>query len=122
MTKPTLQHPRTPILKTLIRGFLIAVLLIAADIAARHLWQMIYPTPRLVSIDLDGLVRGFIAETAKSDLPDAQKRARTQAFAGDLEAALQGLARRQHSVILSAPAVIAGVEDLTDAVRKGLKQ
>ncbi len=110
------------VLQTLGRGFLIAMLLVGANVAAVTLWQIYNPAPRIVSLDLNGIVRAFIAETAESDLPDADKRARTEAFARDLETALRGLAARQHSIILAAPAVIAGAPDITEAVRKGLAE
>jgi len=102
-----------PALRSLVRGFLIALLLVGANIAANIVWEMYNPTPRLVTVDLGGIVRGFVAETAKSELPDDQKRARTQAFAKELDGTLQGLAARQGSIILTAPAVIAGAEDIT---------
>jgi len=111
-----------PALRSLIRGFLIALLLVGANIAANIVWEMYNPTPRLVTVDLGGIVRGFVAETAKSELPDDQKRARTQAFAKELDATLQGLAARQGSIILTAPAVIAGAEDITEAVKKGFNE
>lgn len=109
-----------PALRSLIRGFLIALLLVGSNIAANILWEMYNPAPRLVSVDTNSIARAFIAETAKSDLPDEEKRARTEAFAKQLDDALQGLSARQGSIILTSPAVIAGVEDITDAVKKGL--
>ena len=114
--KPTLH----PALRSLIRGFLIALLLVGSDIAANILWEMYNPTPRLVTVDLGSIARTFIVKTAKSDLSDEEKRSQTEAFANQLDDALQGLAARQGSVILTTPAVIAGAEDITEAVRKGL--
>ena len=108
--------------RTLIRGSLIAALLIGANIAATVLWKMYNPAPRLVTVDVNTIVRTFVAKTAKSDLPDAEKRARTEAFAKQLDTALQGLAARQHSIILTAPAVVAGADDITEAVKKGLAE
>ncbi len=111
-----------PALKSLIRGFLIALLLVGANIAANILWEMYNPVPRLVTVDLGSIARTFIAETAKSDLSDDEKRNQTEAFAKQLDDALQGLASRQGSIILTTPAVIAGAEDITEAVRKGLSK
>jgi len=114
-------HPALyPTLRTLIRGFLIALLLVGANVAAMFVWQMYDPTPRLVTVDLNEIVQTFIAETAESDLSDDDKRARTETFARELDRALQGLAARRHMIILPAPAVIAGAQDITEAVRKGL--
>lgn len=114
-------HPTSSsTLRTLIRGFLIALLLVGANIAAMFVWRMYDPLPRLVTVDLNGIVQSFIAETAESDLSDDDKRARTETFARELDRALQGLAARQHIIILPAPAVIAGAQDITEAVRKGL--
>lgn len=115
-------HPTSSsTLRTLIRGFLIALLLIGANIAAMFVWRMYDPAPRLVTVDLNGIVQTFIAGTAESDLSDDDKRARTETFARELDRALQGLAARQRMIILPAPAVIAGAEDITEAVEKGLK-
>ncbi len=108
-----------PALRSLIRGFLIALLLIGANIAANILWEMYNPVPRLVTVDLGSIARTFIAKTAKSDLSDDEKRAQTAAFAKRLDDTLQGLAARQGSIILTSPAVIAGAEDITEAVRQG---
>lgn len=114
-------HPTSSsTLRTLIRGFLIALLLVGANIAATYLWRMYDPAPRLVTVDLNGIVQTFIAGTAESDLSDNDKRARTETFARELDRALQGIAARQHMIILPAPAVIAGAQDITEAVRKGL--
>jgi type-F conjugative transfer system protein TrbI len=110
-----------PVLRTLVRGVLIALLLIGANVAATILWRMYDPAPRLVTVDLNGIVQTFIAGTAESDLSDDDKRARTETFARELDRALQGLAARQHMIILPAPAVIAGAQDITEAVEKGLK-
>ncbi len=107
-------------LRSLTRGLLIAMLLVGSNIAANILWEMYNPVPRLVTVDLGGIARNFIAETAKSDLSDKEKRSQTEAFAKHLDDALQGLAARQGSIILTTPAVIAGAEDITEAVRKGL--
>lgn len=120
--KPTFQSRLRSSAKTMIRGFLIAALLIGANIAATIIWEMYNPSPRLVMIDINGIVRGFIAETAKSDLSDELKRARTETFARQLDTALEGLSVAQQTIILSAPAVIAGVEDITDAVMEGFKK
>ena len=106
--------------RTLIRGFLIALLLIGANIAASFIWEMYNPTPRIVSVDLNSIVRNYVAKTAKSDLTDEEKRNQTEAFAQKIDTALQGLAARQNNIILTSPAVIAGTPDITEAVKKGL--
>lgn len=108
-----------PVIRTLVRGFLIAMLLVGSGIASNILWEMYNPTPRIVSVDINGIVRDYIAQTANSDLSDSEKRAQTEVFAKELDTALQGLAVHQHSVIFTAPAVIAGVEDITEAVKQG---
>ena len=99
-------------------GLLLGIMMLAAGAT---LWNRCEPAPRLVSVDLNGIVRDFIAETASSDLPDEEKRARTRALAKKLEGVLQGLAERQQTIILTAPAVIAGAQDITEAVKEGLK-
>ena len=120
LSQPPSHRTSSPTLRTLVRGFLIALLLVGANIAAMFVWQMYDPAPRLVTVDLNGIVQTFIAETAESDLSDEDKRARTETFARELDYALQGLAARQRMVILPAPAVITGAQDITEAVRKGL--
>ena len=121
LSQPPSHPTSSPTLRTLIRGFLIALLLVGANIAAMFVWRMYDPAPRLVTVDLDGTVQTFIAETAESDLSDDGKRARTETFARELDRALQGLAARRRMVILPAPTVIAGAQDITEAVRRGLK-
>jgi len=116
LSPPTLH----PALRSLIRGFLIAMLLVGSNIAANILWEMYNPVPRLVTVDINSIARTFIAETAKSDMSDEDKRSQTEAFANQIDDALQGLAARQGSIILTTPAVIAGAEDITEAVKKGL--
>jgi hypothetical protein len=74
---------------------------VGSNIAASILWEMYNPVPRLVTVDFGSIARTFIAKTAKSDLSDEEKRS-------------------QGSIILTTPAVIAGAEDITEAVRKGL--
>jgi type-F conjugative transfer system protein TrbI len=120
MNEPAQKPTLPPALRSLIRGFLIALLLVGSNIAAKILWEMYNPVPRLVTVDINSIARTFIAETAKSDLSDDEKRSQTEAFAKHLDDALQGLAARQGSIILTTPAVIAGAEDITEAVRKGL--
>jgi len=107
-------------IRTLIRGFLIALLLIGANISANIIWEMYNPTPHIVSVDLNSIVRDYVAKTAKSDLSDEIKRTQTEDFAQKLDNALQGLSIQQNSVILTSPAVIAGSTDITEAVKKGL--
>jgi len=121
LSQPPSHPTSSSTLRTLIRGFLIALLLVGANIAAMFVWRMYDPAPRLVTVDLNGIVQTFIAETAESDLSDEDKRARTQTFARELDRALQGLAARRRMIILPAPAVIAGAQDITHAVEKGLK-
>lgn len=108
-----------PVVRTLVRGFLIAMLLVGGNIAGNVIWEMYNPTPRIVTVDINGIVRNFVASTANSELSDKEKRAQTESFAKKLDTVLQGLAVRQHSVIFTAPAVIAGVEDITEAVKQG---
>jgi len=110
----------TSTFRTLIRGFLIALLLIGANIAASFIWEMYNPAPRIVSVDLNSIVRSYVARTAKSDLSDEEKRTQTEVFAQKIDTALQGLAARQNNIILTSPAVIAGTPDITEAVKKGL--
>ena len=107
-------------IRTLVRGFLIALLLIGANISASIIWERYNPAPRIVSVDLNSIVREHVAKTAKSDISDEEKRKQTEAFAQKIDNTLQGLAVRQNTIILTSPAVIAGSPDITQAVKKGL--
>ncbi len=96
------------------------MLLVLLGIGALWIWYE--PAPRLVSIDLNGIVRDFVPETPTSDLTDEEKLARTKALVSELEIELQVLAKKQNTIILTAPAVIAGAPDITEAVKQGMKK
>ena len=107
--------------RVLVRGLVIVAAVFGSIVAGHALWEAFGAPPRIVTVDLQHLIRAFVAKTAKSDLSDEEKRARTAAFAGELDRVMAELAARQHVVILPRRAVVAGAPDITEAIEKGLR-
>lgn len=73
------------------------------------------PSPRLVLVDGQASVLQFIDAVSK-DMGEEEYKARIAGFAGDMDLALQSLAKDHNLIILNAKAVLAGGQEITGTV------
>lgn len=79
--------------------------------------RWIGPAPQLAVVDPTALVAEQIRKI-EPGLDDATIQARGQAYAQRLDTAIAQVARDYDVIVLVKPAVITGVPDLTDEVRR----
>jgi len=71
--------------------------------------------PKVVLVDGQASVLQFIDAVGK-EMGEDEYKARIADFAGDMDGALQSLARDHNLIILNAKAVLAGGQEITGAV------
>ncbi|QLK63895.1 type-F conjugative transfer system protein TrbI (plasmid) [Enterobacteriaceae bacterium Kacie_13] len=81
-------------------------------------WQQ----PVAVAFDMKGTVDQFMTQTARHQLSEAQSAALSGRFTQALEASLVDYQQRHRALILVAPSVIGGAEDITDAVQQDVSR
>lgn len=80
------------------------------------LMQWIAPTT--VTFDMKGTVDAFMDQTAKKSLSEEQSTLLAGRFTESLESSLGEYQRKHRAVILVVPSVVAGAEDITDAIQR----
>lgn len=79
--------------------------------------HLCYPPTRLATVDMTGLIRGFVKNEAALPISAEQHREQVQTFSQQLEAVLENIAREQQVILVPKEAVIAGqVPDMTATV------
>lgn len=78
--------------------------------------RAILTAPRLVTVDVPGLMIAFAKSEAKRTDSLAQQRADVHRFGQQLERVLKDIAEKEHRIIIPQKAVIAGGQDITSAV------
>lgn len=78
--------------------------------------------PVTVSFDMAGTVNSFMAQAATQSLDEAQIKALTARFNTALSDSLTAYQREHRAVIIVAPAVVGGGEDITPVVQQAIAE
>jgi conjugal transfer pilin signal peptidase TrbI len=106
----------TPMLSN--RGFKIVLVLASIALLLWALWLVLKPLlPTVVTVDMQGLVNEYSEQLAAHTLPPAREAQLSDAFAKTLEDVVVRYAQQHDVVILVAPAVLAGANDVTPTIR-----
>lgn len=81
-------------------------------------WQ----APVTVTFDMKGTVDRFMEQTAEHQLSEAQSAALSGRFTQALERSLADYQHRHQALILVAPSVVSGAQDITDAVQQDVSR
>ncbi|EBS1405088.1 type-F conjugative transfer system protein TrbI [Salmonella enterica] len=76
----------------------------------------------MVSFDMAGTVNSFMAQAATQSLDEAQIKALTARFNTALSDSLTAYQREHRAVIIVAPAVVGGAEDITPVVQQAIAE
>ena len=101
------------------RGFKIVLVLASIALLLGALWLVLKPLlPTVVTVDMQGLVNEYSEQLAAHALPPAREAQLSDQFAKILEAVVVRYAQQHDVVILVAPAVLAGANDVTPTIRR----
>lgn len=78
--------------------------------------------PKTVSFDMAGTVNSFMSQAADKSLDEAQIKALTVRFNTALSDSLTAYQREHRAVIIVAPAVVGGAEDITPVVQQSIAE
>lgn len=78
--------------------------------------------PKTVSFDMAGTVNSFMSQAAEKSLDEAQIKALTARFNMALSDSLTAYQREHRAVIIVAPAVVGGAEDITPVVQQTIAE
>ncbi|MBN6377492.1 type-F conjugative transfer system protein TrbI [Escherichia coli] len=76
--------------------------------------------PKTVSFDMAGTVNSFMSQAAAQALDEAQVKALTARFNRALSDSLTAYQRDHRAVIIVAPAVVGGAEDITAEIQQSV--
>lgn len=76
--------------------------------------------PKTVSFDMAGTVNSFMSQAAAQALDEAQIKALTARFNRALSDSLTAYQRDHRAVIIVAPAVVGGAEDITADIQQSV--
>ncbi len=86
--------------------------------------RLVFPAPELARVDLAALITEQITHPGLAHLPDEDRSRHAARFAARFAARIEGevrsLAKDYNVILLAAPAVVAGVHDLTPVLRTRL--
>ncbi|ELY4545657.1 type-F conjugative transfer system protein TrbI [Cronobacter sakazakii] len=106
------------------RRCLRSLLLVAATIlcinAAVTSLLISWRTPVVVSFDMKKTLDQFTEQAGSRSLDESQTKALTERFMTSLNAELQDWQRRHDALILVTPAVVSGVDDITNEIQTGV--
>ncbi|HFE4537113.1 TPA: type-F conjugative transfer system protein TrbI [Escherichia coli] len=78
--------------------------------------------PKTVSFDMAGTVNSFMSQAATQSLDETQIKALTARFNTALSDSLTVYQREHRAVIIVAPAVVGGAEDITPVVQQSIAE
>lgn len=78
--------------------------------------------PEIVSFDMAGTVNSFMAQVAGQHLSDEQVKTTTARFNAALNGALTDWQHRHRALILVAPAVVSGAQDISSDIQADVAQ
>jgi len=84
--------------------------------------QRLHPPPRMVSLQVDQLIREHVLAIAQLDISPTQRKQLADRFGRSLERELTLLSDGGRVTVLSSAAVVKGAPDVTEAVREALRR
>ncbi|OSK88040.1 type-F conjugative transfer system protein TrbI [Escherichia coli] len=88
--------------------------------AGISLWLAEWRQPVTVSFDMAGTVNSFMSQAAAQALDEAQIKTLTARFNSALSDSLTAYQREHRAVIIVAPAVVGGAEDITAEIQQAV--
>ena len=79
-----------------------------------------YSTPRVVAFDMKKTLDSFMDSVSRKQLTESQSKALSDRFNDALEKSLDDWQRRNHVLILVAPAVVNGAPDITLSIQRDI--
>jgi len=90
--------------------------------AAVSLLLIQWRAPVTVTFDMKGTVDQFMEQTAAHQLSEAQSAALSGRFTQALERSLADYQQRHQALILVAPSVVSGAQDITEVVQQDVSR
>lgn len=84
--------------------------------------RRLHPPPRMVSLQVDQLIREHVLAITQLDVDEAKRRQLADHFGRSLERELAVVSDGGRVTILSSAAVVKGVPDVTEQVREALRR
>lgn len=97
----------------------ISITVCLLTIAAYH-FQFARDTPKIITVDINQLIDEKIQTLTSNGQDESTNKSAIQAFGRTLEANIKQISKENHLIILPAQAVIAGVPDHTDIIKRRL--
>ncbi|WP_395306050.1 type-F conjugative transfer system protein TrbI [Enterobacter sp. ECC-019] len=104
--------------RVLITGGLVIAILMANVIITRVM--MAHSVPRVVAFDMKKTLDSFMDSVSRKQLTESQSKALSERFNDALEKSLDDWQRRNHVLILVAPAVVNGAPDITLSIQRDI--
>ncbi|CZY00239.1 MAG: type-F conjugative transfer system protein TrbI [Enterobacter sichuanensis] len=104
--------------RVLITGGLVIAILMANVIITRVM--MAHSVPRVVAFDMKKTLDSFMDSVSRKQLTESQSKALSDRFNDALEKSLDDWQRRNHVLILVAPAVVNGAPDITLSIQRDI--
>ncbi len=93
---------------------------IAGGLIALLVDRLVFPAPELARVDLAALITEQITQPGLAHLSDEERSRHAAHFAARIEGEVSSLSKDYNVMLLAAPAVVAGVHDLTPILRARL--
>ncbi|MCE1344492.1 type-F conjugative transfer system protein TrbI [Enterobacter asburiae] len=82
--------------------------------------MMAHSVPRVVAFDMKKTLDSFMDSVSRKQLTESQSKALSDRFNDALEKSLDDWQRRNHVLILVAPAVVNGAPDITLSIQRDI--
>jgi type-F conjugative transfer system protein TrbI len=101
----------------------LAIAVILSVIISSIITYTSMPTqPRVVSVDLKGILKEFIVKSAQSKMGEMELSAHISGYTGRLDNVLKAISVQENLIVLPKKAVISGSLDITDQVKNLINQ
>lgn len=84
--------------------------------------QWVAPKSTLATVNLTGIVNGFIQSQTKQHISATELKDNMKLFSHSLDVVLNQITKKRHVVLVPEQAVITGCPDLTNLVMKNLRE
>lgn len=102
-------------------GLLVLCFFLGA-IASQFIQGFYNPVQRIETLDITGIYKQFVKETARLNLSKEKANERVSTFAKSLDLGVQYFSKKHHAVILPSEAVIGGAKDITSEFSSWMNQ
>ena len=84
--------------------------------------QWVAPKPTLATVNLTGIVNGFIQSQTKQSISAAELKDNMKLFSNTLDIVLHQIVKKRHVVLVPEQAVVTGSPDVTNVVMQNLRE